>query len=97
MKELTLEAIKTHTNTIEIDVEEFSRLKDIETRFTILKNQMMHAEYCPIHTQVILGIEQSFAQKQEIKTDLLPGAWDPLKPSKQRKEIEVPSFMQEGK
>ena len=44
-------------NTVEISISEYSRLKDIETRFTIIREQMMHAEYCPIHTQIILGIE----------------------------------------
>ena len=61
-------------NAITISFEEYTRLKDIETRFAILKNQMLHAEYCPIHTQVILGIEHAYAQKQEIKTDLFPDA-----------------------
>lgn len=87
---------------IEITVDEFARLKDIETRFKILKQEMLKASYCPIHHQIILGIENECKQ-QEIKTNLLPDArdardaWDPLKPSKQRKEIEVPSFMQEDK
>lgn len=49
---------------IGISVEEYSRLKDIETRFTVLKNQMLHAEYCPIHTQVILGIENEYKNKE---------------------------------
>ncbi|MER2108219.1 MAG: hypothetical protein ABS949_14895 [Solibacillus sp.] len=59
---------------IGITVEEYTHLKDIETRFTVLKNQMLHAEYCPIHTQVILGIEQEYAaqQKPELKLDMLP-------------------------
>ena len=54
---------------IAISIEEYTRLKDIETRFTIIKNQMLHAEYCPIHTQVILGIENEYAAKNEIKFD----------------------------
>lgn len=41
---------------VEISVAEYARLKDIETRFTVLKEQMLHAEYCPLHTQIILGI-----------------------------------------
>ncbi len=60
------------TALITIPVEEYTHLKDTETRFTILKNQMMNAEYCPIHTQVILGIEQAYKQAQELKTDLMP-------------------------
>lgn len=65
------------TFTINISVEEYSRLKDIETRFEILKNQMMHAEYCPIHTQIILGIEHSYEAKQkqakkELNADMFP-------------------------
>ena len=59
-------------NTIEISIEEYARLKDIETRFTILKNQMMNAEYCPIHTQIILGIEDAYAKKPvPVISDLL--------------------------
>jgi hypothetical protein len=42
---------------ITIPVDEYSRLKDIETRFTIIKAEMLHAEYCPLHTKIILGIE----------------------------------------
>ena len=55
---------------IQISVEEFERLKDIETRFAIIKEQMLHAEYCPIHTQIILGIEKECAAKKELKLDL---------------------------
>ena len=68
----TLEAIAG--GTIEIDVEEFTRLKDIETRFEIIKKEMLTLEYCPLHTQIILGIESEYAQMHEIKTDLFPGA-----------------------
>lgn len=61
---------------ITIPMKEYSRLKDIETRFTIIKEQMLKAEYCPIHTQVILGIEQEYAaqqaQAQELNADLFP-------------------------
>jgi len=52
------------TPMIGISDEEYSWLKDIETRFTVLKNQMLHAEYCPIHTQVILGIENEYKNKE---------------------------------
>ena len=52
---------------ITLSLEEFTRLKDIETRFVIIKEQMLHAEYCPIHTQIILGIEKEIAQKQELQ------------------------------
>ena len=51
--------------TIEITIEELTRLKDIETRFEILKNQMMDDEYCPKHIQIILGIEHAYAVKKE--------------------------------
>ena len=44
-------------NIIEISVEEFARLKDIETRFVIMKEQMIHADYCPIHWQIILDMQ----------------------------------------
>ena len=50
--------------TITISIEEYTRLKDTETRFEIIKQQMIHAEYCPIHTQIILGIE-NMCQKPE--------------------------------
>lgn len=63
--------------TISLSVAEYARLKDIETRFAIIKEQMLKAEYCPIHTQVILGIEQEYAAQQaqakELKLDLMPG------------------------
>ena len=52
--------------TIEITVEEYTRLKDVETRFEIMKREMLKASYCPIHHQIILGIENECAQKQEI-------------------------------
>lgn len=61
-------------NTIEISIEEYARLKDIETRFAIMKQEMLKAAYCPIHHQIILGIETEYAQAQEIKTDLFPDA-----------------------
>jgi len=60
--------------TIDISIEEYTRLKDIETRFAILKEEMLKASYCPIHHQIILGIENEYAAKQEIKTDLFPDA-----------------------
>lgn len=50
---------------IEITVEEFARLKDIETRFEILKREMLKASYCPIHHQIILGIENEYAQQHK--------------------------------
>lgn len=59
--------------TLNISLEEFARLKDIETRFTILKDQMIHADYCPIHQQIILGIEKECAAKEkELKLEMLP-------------------------
>lgn len=51
-------------NGIEISIAEYSRLKDIETRFTIMREQMLNAEYCPIHTQIILGIEKEYEMKK---------------------------------
>ena len=53
--------------TIEITVEEYARLKDIETRFAILKQEMLKASYCPIHHQIILGIEKEYKQQKEIE------------------------------
>ena len=52
--------------TVTIPVSDFAYLKDIETRFNILKKQMLHAEYCPIHTQVILGIENEKKEQKEL-------------------------------
>jgi len=57
-------------NTINLSVEEYTRLKDIETRFAIIKEQMLHAEYCPIHTQIILGIEKEY-EKQKNAPDFM--------------------------
>lgn len=72
--------IKTPATTIAITVEEYTRLKDIETRFSIMREQMLHADYCAIHHQVILGIEKEYAQKtKELNADMFPGKWDPLK------------------
>ncbi len=67
--------------TIEITIEELTRLKDIETRFEIMKNQMMDDEYCPKHIQIILGIDQAYEAKQqqkmkefrELNADMFPG------------------------
>lgn len=65
-------------NKIEITIEEFTRLKDIETRFEIMKNQMMNDSFCPPHIQIILGIEQAYATKQaindlkELNADMFP-------------------------
>ena len=62
--------------TIEITIEEYSRLKDIETRFEILKNQAMNDDFCAKHTQVVLGIEHSYEAKQakkELNADMFPG------------------------
>lgn len=68
------------TTTIAITVEEYTRLKDIETRFAIMREQMLHSDYCAIHHQVILGIEKEYAQKtKELQADMFPGKWDPLK------------------
>jgi len=50
---------------IEISVEEFARLKDIETRFVILQQEMLKASYCPIHHRIILGIENEYKQHQK--------------------------------
>lgn len=55
---------KANEKMIMISLEEYTRLKDIETRFTILKNQMLQADYCPIHHQIILGIEKEYKQKE---------------------------------
>ena len=58
-----LKAAELCMHTVEIPVEEYTRLKDIETRFTIIREEMLHAEYCPLHTQIILGIEKDFKEK----------------------------------
>lgn len=62
----------TPLNTITLAIEEYTRLKDIETRFAIMREEMLKAAYCPIHHQIILGIEKEYKQAQEIKADLLP-------------------------
>lgn len=49
--------------TIEITIEEYARLKDVETRFAILKEQMLNDDFCPPHIQIILGIEEAYKQK----------------------------------
>ena len=57
--------------TIEVPIEEFTRLKDIETRFEIMRGQMLHADYCPIHHQIILGIENEYQKREkELNADL---------------------------
>ena len=63
--------------TIEITIEEYTHLKDIQTRFEILKNQAMNDEYVSKHTQVVLGIEHSYEAKQkqakkELNADMFP-------------------------
>ena len=76
--------------TITISVEEYTRLKDIETRFTILKEEMLKASYCPIHHQIILGIEEEYAKKN------LPDLGDLLVPNfgKPQKELNADLFPQ---
>ena len=59
---MIIKAAEARIHTVEILVEEYSRLKDIETRFTIIREEMLHAEYCPLHTQIILGIEKEFKE-----------------------------------
>lgn len=60
------------SETITISIEEYTRLKDIETRFAIIRAETLHANYVPIHHQIILGIENEIKQAQELKTDLMP-------------------------
>lgn len=55
--------------TIEISTEEYTRLKDIETRFTILREHYQQADFCPTFEQIILGIER---KPQEVNADLFP-------------------------
>lgn len=62
-------------NEIAISVEEYTRLKDIETRFTIFKKELLHANYVPLHEQIIFGIEEECKAKQGSE-------WDPLNPKK---------------
>lgn len=63
-----------NNKTIEVTIDEYARLKDIETRFSIIKEQMIKSEYVPTYTQAILGIEKECAKKKEIKVDLFPDA-----------------------
>ena len=68
--------IKEPSNTLSsivITVEEYVRLKDIETRFSIMREQMLRADYCAIHHQIILGIENEYKQKtKELQADMFP-------------------------
>ena len=57
---------------IEISIEEYNRLKDLETRFEILRNEMIRADFCPIHHQIIFGIENERTEKGKLQYDLLP-------------------------
>ena len=59
--------------TMHISIEEYTRLKDIETRFAIIKEQMLHADYVPVYQQIILGIEKEYKQAhKELKVDMIP-------------------------
>lgn len=79
--------------TITISVEEYTRLKDIETRFTILKEEMLKASYCPIHHQIILGIEEEYAVRHLPELgDLVIPVIPPLK--KPEKELNADLFPQ---
>lgn len=63
----------TNESTMQISINEFARLKDIETRFAIIKEQMLHADYVPIDMKIILGIENEYKQaRKELKVDMLP-------------------------
>ena len=70
--------VKTITNPthITITIEEYFRLKEIETRFAIMQEQMLHADFVPDHQQVVLGIKKEYAAKKkeqgELKLDFLP-------------------------
>ena len=55
--------------TVTIPVADFSYLKDIETRFNILKKQMLNAEDCPLDTQIILGIENEKLKNNDFNAD----------------------------
>ena len=60
---------------VTIPVEEYVHLKDIQTRFEILKNEMIHSSYCPIHHQIILGIENEYSKKEkELNAELFAAA-----------------------
>ena len=61
-------------NNIEISVDEFVRLKDIETRFTIMCKEILRMDYVPIHQQILLGIEKEYAAKHinEVNADMFP-------------------------
>lgn len=49
-------------NTITISVEEYKRLKDIETRYEIMREQMLHADYVPLYQQIVLNIVDEYAE-----------------------------------
>lgn len=72
-KESVVSVTVTTKNAIEISVDEYVRLKDLETRFSILRKNMINAEYCSLHNQIILGIENEYAQRnKELNADLFP-------------------------
>ena len=63
---------------ITIPIREYARLKDIETRFTIMRDEFLHMDYMPIHHQIILGIKDEYEKKHIVKDFLskdfnLPG------------------------
>lgn len=59
-------SVKVETkNAIEISVYEYVRLKDFETRFLLLRKNMLHAEYCSLQNQFILGIENEYAKRSK--------------------------------
>lgn len=60
----------TAAGTITISVAEFSRLKDIETRFEIMRREMLDSAYVPTHYQIILGIKEKIEMKQAAKVFL---------------------------
>lgn len=79
---------------ITISVREYAHLKDIETRFTIIREQMLHAEYCPIHTQIILGIENEYKEPEmRIKNFALD---ELVIPPLLKKKMNIPEEKKEG-
>ena len=70
----TIDTIVNPTHII-ISFEEYFRLKEIETRFKIMQEQMIHADFVPDHQQVILGIKkecEANKAKKELNLDMLP-------------------------
>ena len=79
---------------ITIPIHEYAKLKDIETRFTIIREQMLHAEYCSIHTQIILGIENEYKEPEIMVKNFVSDEF--IIPPLLKKKMNSPEEKKEG-